>query len=61
MKFVLLLIPCLLAVVPLFYNSIEPRLFGLPFFYWFQLLLIPASSLTIFLFHKMTKRGSEPQ
>ncbi len=58
MKYVLILLPCLLAIVPLFYNSLEPRLFGLPFFYWFQLLLIPGSSLTIFVFHKLSKRGA---
>jgi hypothetical protein len=23
-----------------FYNSIEPRLFGIPFFYWFQMVWI---------------------
>jgi len=52
MKFLLLLIPCVLSAVPLFYNLIEPRLFGFPFFYWFQILLIPVSSLTIYIFHK---------
>ena len=29
--------PCLWVS---FYNSIEPRWIGLPFFYWFQLLLV---------------------
>ncbi len=56
MKYFLLLLPCLLSVLPILYNQIEPRLFGLPFFYWFQLLLIPASSLTIYVFHKMSGR-----
>jgi hypothetical protein len=32
----LLLIPFLVLWVPL-YNTIEPTLFGFPFFYWFQL------------------------
>lgn len=56
MKFILLLVPCLLAIVPLIYNQVEPRLFGFPFFYWFQILLIPASSLTIYIFHKKSGR-----
>jgi hypothetical protein len=56
MKFLLLLIPCLLAVLPIVYNLIEPRLFGFPFFYWFQILLIPTSCLTIFVFHRMAGR-----
>jgi Protein of unknown function (DUF3311) len=29
----------LVVYVPL-YNTIEPKLFGFPFFYWFQLLWI---------------------
>ncbi len=56
MKFLLLLIPCLLSVLPIIYNLIEPRLFGFPFFYWFQILLIPVSCLTIFVFHRMAGR-----
>jgi Protein of unknown function (DUF3311) len=47
MKLVLLAAPCILALwVPL-YNSIEPALFGIPFFFWFQLVLVPISALTI--------------
>ena len=47
MKFVLLLVPCILALwVPL-YNSIPPVPFGIPFFFWFQLALIPISALAI--------------
>lgn len=47
MKLLLLLVPCLLALwVPL-YNSVEPALFGIPFFFWFQLALIPVSALMI--------------
>jgi hypothetical protein len=47
MKYLLLLVPCLLALwVPL-YNSIPPVLFGIPFFFWCQLALIPVSALAI--------------
>jgi hypothetical protein len=56
MKFLLLLIPCLVSVLPILYNLIEPRLFGFPFFYWFQILLIPLSSLTIYIFYKQARR-----
>jgi hypothetical protein len=55
MKTLLLLGPCLLALwVPL-YNSTEPSLFGIPFFYWFQLLLVPISALTIFAADRIGK------
>lgn len=47
MKLFLLLVPCIVALwVPL-YNSIPPILFGVPFFYWFQLVLVPISALAI--------------
>ena len=47
LKLLLLLVPCVIALwVPL-YNSIPPELFGIPFFYWFQLMLIPVSALGI--------------
>jgi Protein of unknown function (DUF3311) len=47
MKFLLLLVPCVLALwVPL-YNFVPPALFGIPFFYWFQLVLVPISALAI--------------
>lgn len=43
----LLALPCVLALwVPL-YNSVPPVLFGIPFFFWFQLVLIPLSALAI--------------
>ena len=40
----LLLIPMLVLWVPL-YNTIEPTLFGFPFFYWFQLAWIFVSMI----------------
>ena len=47
MKLILLLAPCVLALCVPLYNSIPPVLFGIPFFYWFQLLLVPVSALAI--------------
>ena len=36
----LLLVPFLMLITPLF-NSVEPRLFGMPFFYWIQFAFVP--------------------
>jgi Protein of unknown function (DUF3311) len=47
MKYLLLLTPCVLAVLTPLYNALSPDLFGVPLFYWFQLLLIPVSALAI--------------
>ena len=53
--YLLLLIPCVVALwVPLF-NSVGPELFGIPFFYWFQLLLVPVSALAIFAADRVGK------
>ena len=55
LRLLLLFVPCVVALwVPL-YNSIEPALFGVPFFYWFQLLLIPVSAVTIYLADRIGK------
>jgi hypothetical protein len=47
MKLALLGLPCALALAVPLYNSIEPRLFNFPFFFWAQLALIPVSALCI--------------
>jgi len=36
----LLLIPFIAMLWPPFYNFRDPALFGIPFFYWFQLLWV---------------------
>ena len=53
MKYILLLIPCIAALAVPYYNSVEPQLFGFPFFYWYNLLLIPVSMLFIFAASKV--------
>jgi Protein of unknown function (DUF3311) len=52
MKYILLLLPCVLALCTPFYNGIDPRLGGFPFFYWFLLLLVPVSALFILAAYK---------
>jgi len=47
MKYLLLIVPCVVALWVPFYNAIEPRLLGMPFFFWFQIALIPVSALFI--------------
>jgi hypothetical protein len=48
MKYLLLLAPCVLAVLTPLYNGLDPTIFGIPLFYWFQLALIPISALGIY-------------
>jgi len=37
----LLLVPLAGLLVPPLYNSADPTLIGIPFFYWYQLLWVP--------------------
>jgi hypothetical protein len=55
MKYLLLLIPCVVAIWVSLYNSVAPELFGIPFFYWFQLLLVPVSAVAIFVADRLGK------
>jgi hypothetical protein len=55
MQLFLLALPCIFALwVPL-YNSVPPVLFGIPFFFWFQLVLVPISALAILAADRMGK------
>jgi hypothetical protein len=57
---VLLLLPFIgLLWVP-FYNSLEPALFGFPFFYWYQLAWVPISSLLIWLVYRSRTPDEAP-
>jgi Protein of unknown function (DUF3311) len=55
MKYLLLLIPCVVAIWAPLFNSVAPDLFGVPFFYWFQLLLVPVSAVAIFAADRLGK------
>lgn len=52
----LLLVPLALVVYPPLYNRTGPELFGIPFFYWFQLAVIPVSVLCTTAVHLATRR-----
>jgi hypothetical protein len=57
---ILLLVPFVgLLWVP-FYNFQEPALFGFPFFYWYQLVWVPISSLLIWLVYRSRARDEAP-
>ena len=51
------IIPPLL--VPL-YNRMDPKLFGLPFFYWFQLACVAFTIIMVTLVYQLTK-GRRPR
>jgi len=50
----LLILPLLMLITPWF-NIDEPRLFGLPFFYWYQFLFVPLGVLCVGLVYMKTR------
>jgi Protein of unknown function (DUF3311) len=58
----LLLVPVLLVIWPPLYNKTDPQLFGIPFFYWYQLAVIPIGVACTVLVYRATmrRRGGRP-
>lgn len=54
-----LLIPFLMLVTP-WYNSIEPQLFGMPFFYWSQFAWVPVGVICVAIVYVKTKDEPVP-
>lgn len=53
LQVILLAIPCIAVLAVPYYNTLEPSLFGIPFFYWWQLVWVPLSSVFIAIVYKM--------
>lgn len=54
----LLLIPGIINFATPIYNSVDPTLGGLPFFYWFQILMLALSTLPYLVFTLIEDRRS---
>jgi Protein of unknown function (DUF3311) len=52
----LLLVPIVLSLAVPLYNQVDPDLAGLPFFYWFQLAIIPIGVLCTMVVYRATTR-----
>ena len=61
----LLLVPLVAVLYPPLYNRTDPELLGIPFFYWYQLAVIPVSMACTVAVHLATRpdrtREAEPQ
>lgn len=55
----LLLVPFLMLVTPWF-NTVEPRLFGMPFFYWSQFAWVPVGVICVAIVYLKTRDPNEP-
>ena len=50
----LLIVPFVVLLTPI-YNSTSPGLFGMPFFYWFQFLMVGVGVLSTWIVYMMTR------
>jgi hypothetical protein len=56
--YALLLLQFVLALCVPFYNKIEPALAGVPFFYWYQLLMVLVCAVLTAIVYFATERKS---
>jgi hypothetical protein len=55
----LLLVPLVGTLIPWIYNTRDPELGGVPFFYWYQMVWIPLSVIVTVIVYRATKRGRQ--
>jgi uncharacterized membrane protein len=53
----LLLIPFVALLWVPFYNRLEPTIFGIPFFYWYQFIWVVLTSLIILFVDSRTREA----
>jgi hypothetical protein len=51
----LLLLPLVVTLFPPIYNKIDPRLFAVPFFYWYQMAAIVLSVIVTLAVYQNTR------
>jgi uncharacterized membrane protein len=51
----LLVVPLIATLIPGIYNRKTPRLFDIPFFYWYQMAAIPLGVLCVVLVYRNTR------
>ncbi len=51
----LLLVPLVVVLIPQVYNKTRPSLFGIPFFYWYQLAVIAVGVTCTLVVYRKTR------
>lgn len=52
-----LILVCVVALAAPVYNRIDPRLFGMPFFVWFQIAWVVVAAMTTAIAHRVIGGG----
>jgi hypothetical protein len=55
----LLLIPTVVPLLVFTYDSVDPTLGGMPFFFWWQFLLIPVAAVVTYAAYKIISRHEQ--
>jgi Protein of unknown function (DUF3311) len=53
----LLLVPFVATLLPQIYNRMDPSAFGMPFFYWYQLVWTIGSGIVLTIYIAVMRRG----
>jgi hypothetical protein len=53
--YVLLLVPFVALLWVPFYSRTTPKLFGFPFFYWYQFLWVPVTAVLVWIVYAVTR------
>jgi len=57
--YVLLIVPFVATLLPWIYNRAEPSLFGMPFFYWYQLACVIVTAALLGLVVLLTRERDD--
>lgn len=57
--YALLILPFAGTLIPPLYNRAAPALFGMPFFYWYQLAWIPLTAVLLGLVVALTRKADD--
>lgn len=57
--YALLILPFAGTLIPRLYNHAAPSLFGMPFFYWYQLAWIPLTAVLLGLVVVLTRKADD--
>ena len=53
--YLLLVVPMIGTLIPPIYNTKDPTLIGLPFFYWYLMLWVPATVVCMLIVYRLTR------
>ncbi len=53
--YLLFVVPMIGTLIPPIYNTKDPTLIGIPFFYWYLLLWVPITTLCLVIVYRATR------